>query len=281
MPKDGPTDMNHYLLVGAGGTASYLFPTLHRWLRDQHNEDFLLAVIDGDTIKTHNLARQNHNPTAIGQPKARAIVHGYPHTVAIIEYLGPENIDRYIQEGTTVIITVDNMPARARIQDRANQLSDVTVINAGNEEYTASAQIWLREEGVNVTPPIGFLHPDIAYTGEDRALMSCDQIEALPGGGQTAIANQASATAIMAALNSNKFAPHGQIKWHELHFDTQRGEVEAIDYRSTKAWNLFSTSSASSSPSPSQQDSSSGLATAPPERRTPSSARRSSSPTRR
>jgi hypothetical protein len=271
--------MNNYICVGAGGTASYLFPILHRWLTSEHGDDFLLVVIDGDTITANNLARQNHAATSVGANKARALCHNVPNTMAVPEYLGANNIARLIPEDSVVLITVDSVTCRARIEDHAKTLQNVTIINAGNEEHTASVQLWVRESGDDITPPIGFLHPEITYAGDDRSEMSCEDVAELPGGGQTALANYTSANGIMLALNHRKYAPSTEIRWHEVHFDTVTGEVEPIDYRSTKAWSLFSSSPESPSSSQSPQDSSSGLATTPPARRTRNTTRPSSGPT--
>jgi hypothetical protein len=237
--------VNHYIVVGAGGTASYLIPALHRYLRSAHELDFLMVVIDGDTVEATNLDRQAHAPDSVGLNKAEALCAGYGNTLPVKAYLGPDNIDQLIREGTTVIITVDNYPCRARIAERANTLSDITIINAGNEEHTGSVQLWKRVNGEDITPPITFLHPEINMDGEDRAAMTCQQVAALPGGGQTALANMLAAGWIMTALNHNANAPSNEPQWHEVHFDALSGVVEPIDYRSTKAWTKFKQSSSS------------------------------------
>ena len=258
--------MNHFLMVGAGGTGSYLMPILHRYLVSTYGEDFLLAVIDNDVIGVENLARQAHEPSHVGVNKAVALCQGRANTIPISAYLGPDNIDTLIQAGSTVIITVDNMPCRARIEAKALSLPNVTVINAGNEEHTGSVQLMVRRANENVTPPIGFLHPEIAAPGEDRALMTCEAIAALPGGGQTAIANQTAATFSMVALNH--LHQNTALRWHEVQFDALTGEVEMIDYRETKAWTLFNSSDSSEASSSPPQVATSSAST----RRTPRNA---------
>lgn len=235
--------MNHFLLVGAGGTASYLLPALVRWLDATHGEEWLLAICDGDTIEMGNIARQAHALENVGANKAEALAAGHDRIVPIPEYLGSLNIDRLIQDGTTVLITVDNFPVRKRIEDHAKTLDNVVVINGGNEEHSGSVQLWVREASRDVTPPIGFMHPEIAEPGLDRAEMSCQQIAQLPGGGQTAIANMAAATHILTALQRLHAAPTvGALDWHELQFDALTGEVERIDYRTTRAWSELNAS---------------------------------------
>lgn len=232
--------MNHYLLVGGGGTASYLMPGLHRYLLSEHNDDFLLAIVDGDGVETDNLQRQAHSADAVGMNKAEALHRAFPrNTKAIPAYLGEKNIDKLIQNGTTVLITVDNFPVRKRIEQHASKLDNVVVINAGNELNTGSVQLWDRRDGKDITPPIGFMHPEMTLDGPDRAKMTCAAIAKLPSGGQTAAANDQAASFILQALI---LARSQNYPWHEMHFDLSKGLYEPIDYRDTKAWKTFSQS---------------------------------------
>lgn len=232
--------MNHFLLVGAGGTATYLMPGLHRFLKSTYGKDFLLAIVDGDSVEAGNLERQAHGNDSVGQNKAEALHTAYPEqTVAVPVYLGDKNIDKLIQEGTTVLITVDNFPCRVRIENHVKKLKAATVINAGNEMHTGSVQIWQRTDNKDITPPLGFLHPEMTMEGPDRANMTCQQVAALPGGGQTAIANQMAAAFMLQTLNMLAAAP-AKLPWHEVHFDNAKGLVEPIDYRETRAWKEFS-----------------------------------------
>lgn len=234
--------MKHFLVVGAGGTASYLLPGLYRYLASTYGDDFLLQIVDGDHVDEGNLARQAHDGASVGINKARALATQYlPQTQGIAAYLGPKNIDKLIQNGTTVLITVDNFPCRKRIEQHAAKLRDVTVINGGNELHSGSVQLWLRQKGKDKTPPIGFLHPEISMDGEDRATMTCAAIAKLPGGGQTAAANMQTAAFMLSGLIT--LDQRGdKMPWHELHFDISTGEIDAIDYRDTKAWKSFSAS---------------------------------------
>jgi hypothetical protein len=135
---------------------------------------------------------------------------------------------------------------RKRIEERALQLADVTVINAGNERYDGSVQLWVRAKDRNVTPRIGYLHPEIAVQlGEDRAEMTCQQAAALPGGEQTIIANLQAATWMLTALwrrdiEASMLGPEGEPShrsWTELQFDALNGTVEHIDQRISSHWN--------------------------------------------
>lgn len=230
-----------YSLIGAGGTGSLLFRPLLTYLRNYHGnwkEDFLLAVIDGDTIETKNLDRQLYGFNQIGQNKAEALVGVESNAVAVAEYLGPDNIERLIAEQDTVIIAVDNYPVRSRIADRARQLRNVTVINLGNEDTWGNLTLWVRRDERNVTPPIDFQHPEINAGGADRAEMSCQQVAELPGGEQTIAANMMSAAWGLATLNALHLFDSGataDLPWTEHNWELAR-EGSALGLNRTDAY---------------------------------------------
>ena len=240
--------MNNYVMVGAGGTGTHLIAPLVAYLTAHHHEgDWLLHVMDGDNVETKNLERQLFRPADVTNNKALAVVAHYDerHVKAIPQYLSEENLPRMIQDGDTVLICVDNFTVRKRIEDHCRTLNNVTIINGGNEKWSGSVQLWVRAMGEDVTPRIGYLHPEIALKkGEDRANMTCAQAAALPGGEQTIIANLQSATWMLTALwrahallfiHSVGQEP-SPITWTELQFDALLGTVDHIDQRMSAHW---------------------------------------------
>jgi molybdopterin/thiamine biosynthesis adenylyltransferase len=237
--------MTAYVLVGAGGTGSYLFNALHRYLKSVGGE-WTLHIYDGDEVQANNLERQNFEAGDLFQNKATALAKrglDSEHLFAYPQFLGPDSLPKAIQDGDVVLIAADNMFIRARIQEHANTLENVVVINGGNEEISGSVQLWIREKGKNVTPPLSHLHNEITNTNDaDRSGMSCADIAALPGGGQTVLANTTAATLMLAALwryhqnkHKDKEAP-GVIPWTEIQFDHSAGTVTPWDVRPTKGW---------------------------------------------
>lgn len=194
-------------LIGAGGTGSFLYPALIRFLNTTKREDgreYTLTVIDGKLVAEEKLYRQLFSLDHIGNNKAAALVEQYDHDPAVIialpDYLRPENI-QVLPDGAYVLIAADNFPVRARIEDWCGNLTNATVINGGNEMTDGSMQIYLRRDGVDVTPRLSQGHPEILQLDrDDPATLSCDAIAALPGGQQTIIANMMSATAILNGL---------------------------------------------------------------------------------
>lgn len=214
------TDRATYLLVGAGGTGSVLAEPLLAWLISQHGDDgFILGILDGDKVEKGNLARQLFRPQDIEAPKASALAAklNHPSVIGKSDWLTDENVATYIQEGDTVIIAADNYAVRKRINEHAKTLNNCRVINAGNEESHGSLQDYIRIAGADYTPPLDFMHPEIAEgKGVDPAELSCTELAALPGGGQTLAANFMSAAWVLSRLG-NHDAPVAAR--HEIHWD--------------------------------------------------------------
>jgi len=241
--------MHNYLMVGAGGTGTHLLRPLYTYLAAHHTgEEWMLYIADGDVVEEKNLLRQLFPPGTVTMNKAEAAVLslGKPQNVkAISEYISEENAARFIKDDDTIFICADNFTVRARIEQIARTLDNVTVINGGNEKWDGSVQLWIREKGADVTPRIGYLHPEIAVqVGEDRAEMTCVQAAQLPGGEQTIIANATSANWMLTALWRRHTNGHvlskkqnpGPQTWTEVQFDALHGTVEHIDQRMSAHW---------------------------------------------
>jgi hypothetical protein len=201
--------MNNFVMIGAGGTGTHLLRPLTAYLRASHPEgDWLLHVVDGDTVEAKNLERQLFTPGAVTLNKAAAAVSEMAddgHIRAITDYLSETNMATVIQENDTVLICVDNFTVRKRIEDHCLTLT----------------------------------------IGDDRAEMTCAQAAALPGGEQTLIANAMTATWMLTALWRTMHHRHELTKrqrpseatWTELQFDFMKPYVEHIDHRLSKFWN--------------------------------------------
>lgn len=241
--------MSHvYSLVGAGGTGSFLLPALIRYLETHHGnrgEQYTLQVIDGDHFTTENFARQlfdgryteeNKAVAAVAQNNTASIRHGT--LFAFAEYLGDENIADLIQDHDTILIAADNYPVRSKIEHAGLRLDNVTVINGGNESYDGSCQLWLRRDGKNLTPPLSHMHDEIHRPGVDRAELDCMAAAALPGGGQTIIANLMSATLILNTLRRahDWINNHEDPAFHEIHFDMNTAKMRTADWRKIGGW---------------------------------------------
>jgi len=238
--------MNNYVMVGAGGTGTHLLRALVLYLFSHHGTDWLLHILDGDAVESKNLERQVFSPGHVTMNKAIAAAQSCDTDLVMAHpvYLAEENIERFIKDGDTVLICVDNFTVRKRIEDHCLMLDNAVVINGGNEKYDGSVQLWVRENGQDTTPRLSYLHPEIRIgEGDDRAEMTCQQAAALPGGEQTIIANLQSATWMLTALWRQHTGLHHPIEdpkpatWTELQFDAVNGRVDHIDQRMSAHWN--------------------------------------------
>ena len=196
-----------YILVGAGGTGSYLFPALARMLEAYYShreDDYTLTIIDGKEVDASKLERQLFFGRFAGINKALALAEQYESDpksiIAVPSYLDDKNI-KGIHENAVILIAADNFPVRGRIEKYASKMRNITVINGGNEMTDGSLQIWVRRDKKNITPPLSQGHPEILTDdGRDPSALSCQQIAELPSGEQLIIANLMSATAMLNAV---------------------------------------------------------------------------------
>lgn len=218
-------------VIGAGGTGGWLIPALIK-MADAGN----ITVWDGDKVEEKNLLRQNFTDAEVGMKKAEAMGSFYNLFEANCKYL--EMADLYhIKNNDVVIICVDNYDTRAMLDEHCAGLESITLINAGNEATTTSTQIYVKREGVEYTPRISYMHPEIRH-GKTAAQLACADIAVLPGGEQTVAANILSASLILMALVQVSKWDNNPIRienrpfiWHEFLTDMMRGTAEAVDWR--------------------------------------------------
>jgi len=117
----GEPDWFQIVLVGAGGTGSFLAQDLARlaWhARQRHDTRVQLAFIDPDVVEPDNLGRQNFVPAELGQPKARALAFRYSAGFGLdiayaVQPFSPGLVQRPDNRGFNLVLgAVDNAPAR-------------------------------------------------------------------------------------------------------------------------------------------------------------------------
>lgn len=229
----------NYILIGAGGTGSILFPLLTRYLQTYQkstDEQFSITIIDGKAVSAEKLDRQLFTGQMAGANKAQAIIEQYasdPDVVfAVPAYLNAKNIHG-IKDNDVVLIAADNYPVRARIEKHAKKLENITILNGGNEMRDGSMQIYMRRDGADITPPMSQGHPELLENDKrDPAYLSCEAIAALPGGEQTIIANMMSATAMLNGLNQvhewESRADKSETPAEEVFFDLNTFAMRAV-----------------------------------------------------
>jgi PRTRC genetic system ThiF family protein len=123
----GDTDLLNIVLVGCGGTGSYLALHLARLVYTARARGRAIHVtfIDPDTVGPENVGRQNFAPAEIGQPKAWALMERYNRAfglrnAALVEPFQaiPWPTGLGLRSSVSVVIgCVDNYQARAAIHE--------------------------------------------------------------------------------------------------------------------------------------------------------------------
>jgi len=193
-------EFRKFVVVGAGGTGSYLLPMLVRYLNSVNDGSIDLTICDGDKYDEGNMNRQEFAHSRMGRNKADVQVEMYQRKfpelsiTAVSEYLGVDNIENVIQDRTVVFCCVDNHFCRNIISKHCQKLDNALLISGGNEEFDGNVQAFCRLNGVNMNNPIEVRHPEIERTQDgDRSEMSCEELAQLPSGGQIIFTNATSA----------------------------------------------------------------------------------------
>lgn len=189
-----------FVIVGAGGTGSFLLPIIMRFLNSRQDSEIEVVICDGDKYDEGNVNRQEFAHSKIGMNKAEVqsemFRRKFPNLsiFCVPEYLGKENINSVITDGATVFCCVDNHFCRHLISEHCQKLKDVLLISGGNEEFDGNVQAYYRRENKNLNDPIEVRHPEIGRANDgDRSEMSCEQLSQLPSGGQVIFTNATSA----------------------------------------------------------------------------------------
>lgn len=229
------------LVVGCGGTGSFLIPPLTRFLLSQ-NFKGMLILCDGDSYSESNKTRQNFNTKFINVNKSLyqhdALISQLPEVEPFIDYmdkyLSKDDIDELVQENTLIVNCSDNIPIRKHCEDKILQLNNGCHICLGNEKLTGQAQISLRINSEQITPSIFVRSPEFDSTEGDRSVMNCEELSNLESGGQTIGANFTSAALALnyvmmlfskSPIHNNNWIPCGSVFFDCTHQSFEREDV--------------------------------------------------------
>lgn len=219
------------VVVGLGGIGTHLVEPLCRTILFAESDQVTrrVVLIDGDAYQERNRVRQRYTRAANKAEATKEWLQPlFPELVieAKSHFVDAENIYLFIREGDAVFLCVDNHATRKMACDYAQVLTDVFVVSGGNEEYDGNVQIYERRAGEDCTPPLTWLHPEIA-SPQDRnpAELSCEEL-ATEGAPQVLAVN-----VTIAALMLNAFALKlrtGTLPYHEIYFDLRTGNVRPV-----------------------------------------------------
>ena len=200
------------VVIGCGGTGSFLINPLCRYLLNHECE---IILCDGDSYQPNNINRQNFNTKFMNTNKAEyqamATISAMPSMesrISVIDrYLGKDDLPTLIKEKTLVINCADNISIRKYVEDHISTLNTAAHICCGNENIRGQVQLSFIMNDTRLTHTIYDKYPEFNQEKDDKSKMSCEQLSALPSGGQLICSNfmcAALALAYIHRLFSNK-----------------------------------------------------------------------------
>ena len=114
--------INKIIVIGCGGTGSYLIPPLARLLKSSKFVGDLILV-DGDNYEPSNLDRQSFHVDLLGENKATAQAKKLQKEIEDFEcgvidtYLSESDVKEIVTEGTLVINCADNNAIRKYVEE--------------------------------------------------------------------------------------------------------------------------------------------------------------------
>lgn len=221
-------------LIGLGGIGSNLLPPLCRILASEKSPGSpVLTLIDGDAYEGKNADRQAFddvgNKAEVSRAGMKALfpeleMHARP------SYVSDENAFIMINDGDVVLMGVDNHATRSLVSRRCSELLNVTLISGGNELTDGNVQVHVRVDGADKTPPITYLHPEIAHpVDRNPADMSCEEL-AMLGSTQLLVTNIMAAALMLSAFRMvlEYREGRGALSYSEAYFDIQTGNVRSF-----------------------------------------------------
>jgi molybdopterin/thiamine biosynthesis adenylyltransferase len=167
-------------IIGLGGVGSVLCERIARFLNYSRDIEANLMLVDGDIYETKNYQRQEF--TMMGNKaeiKAGDLEHQFPNIRLDYYpvYVNETEISNVIKNGDVVFLCVDNHKTRMIVSNYCKNLNDVTLISGGNEFTDGNVQIYVRKEGVDLTPDLCAYHPEIAEPVDKLPEeMSCEEL---------------------------------------------------------------------------------------------------------
>ena len=172
--------MDRINIIGLGGIGSYLSEFIIRYVAHSPKKNSLISFVDGDEYETKNLNRQIFTK---GGKKAKSQKEKYEDNYSemlfqdICSYVNEHNIEDIIKDGDITFVCVDNHKTRNIISNHAKKLNNCVIISGGNEYTDGNAQMYIRKDGIDITPSLTDYHPEILnYTDRSPEEMSCEEL---------------------------------------------------------------------------------------------------------
>lgn len=163
--------VQNILVIGCGGTGSYVIPNLVRLLVNT-KVPICLTLADADVVEDKNLIRQNFIKSDVGKNKAEALAKRYSSAFGVQIQFVPKYLESAEQIGTVlknatlnnisysnytplIISCVDNIKARAFMIEALSRYypGGGYIIDCGNEDTTG--QVLLSNLTTSINPDTG------------------------------------------------------------------------------------------------------------------------------
>lgn len=137
LPPTGPVNL---VLIGCGGTGSWLAPNVARVARlliEKFRREPRVTFVDPDIVEAKNIYRQNFCDAEVGQNKAITLAYrfglawGIP-IAALPERFSPDRLRTSFSDFTILIGCVDNAAARQAIREAVTSRPRVWWLDCGN-----------------------------------------------------------------------------------------------------------------------------------------------------
>lgn len=244
------------VLIGCGGTGSWLAPTVVRAARlvvEKFNKNVRVVFIDPDTVEARNCYRQNFADFEVGQNKAESLARRYGLAWGLDVLALPRafdaglddllNEDRQTYYGLSILMgCVDNPGARAEIQRYMTEKTGYGAacwwLDCGNDRHSGQVLVggYNSKTDRTVFPIPGYCarlplpseqHPELlsAQPGEpeETAGLSCADL-ALRGAQGLAVNQQVAAIAGDTLL---QMLVYGSLKRFQTYFDQSSGTMRS------------------------------------------------------
>ncbi len=168
------------VIIGLGGIGSILCERLARFLKYSGEPGTSLLLVDGDTYEAKNFERQDFtrmgNKAEVKAADLKMQFMGMSVT-SFPAFVNETTLVQVIREGDVVFMCVDNHKTRMLVSNYCKNLTDVTLISGGNDLTDGNVQIYVRKEGVDLTPDLCAYHPEIANPDDKLPEeMSCEEL---------------------------------------------------------------------------------------------------------
>jgi hypothetical protein len=222
-------------IIGLGGVGSIAARYAAVFLAS-FQENCCLTLVDGDKFEPGNASRMlfgrhGNKARVVRQELLPRFRRSRMAMVLFSEYITPENIEKVIISGDTILLCVDNHATRKLVNGHCAKLKNICLISGGNDGVGkdstktvrrgtyGNVQVYIRKNGKDVTHSLTQFHPEIETPADKmpHELNCTDLVLSKP---QILFSNLAVASAM---LNALLLYLSGATHYSELGFDIADG----------------------------------------------------------